>query len=107
LLQSPRFALHIETRHCVLTHVGVPFGTLHVTPHAPQFVSELSAVSQPFERSPSQSPYPDQHAENEHVPVAQLASALGNVQGVLHAPQLVTVVRDCSQPSAARPLQAA
>ena len=62
--------------------VAVAFTTrpAHDNPQPPQFVSELSAVSQPVTSMPSQSPTPGRQAPIRHVPVEQSATAPGREQ---------------------------
>jgi len=69
-LQLPHPASQEATAHDELTHAGVPFGAVHTTLHAPQFIrSFVVLVSQPLPRFPSQSAVPGTvHVEHPHTP---------------------------------------
>lgn len=56
--QSSQPASQVATSHVPDAQLGRPWAVVHERPHAPQFVSELSSVSQPLLRLPSQSPQP-------------------------------------------------
>src|SRR6478609_9024335 len=86
-------------------HTAVPFARSHVAPHAPQFASVSSAVSQPLLASPSQSAKPSRQRTSSQIPLAHDDSALGSAHVVPHLPQLSRVVRSVSQPSAELVLQ--
>jgi len=77
----------------------------HLVPHAPQFMSVLSGVSQPLLSTPSQLPQPLLQEAIWHVPVEQVAVALVREQVVPQAPQFVSVLSCVSQPSARLMLQ--
>jgi hypothetical protein len=77
----------------------------HGTPHAPQLVSVLVRVSQPFDVMPSQLPNPGRHSTSVQMPAAHEATAFGNVQVTPHAPQFESVRIDVSQPSVVIMLQ--
>jgi hypothetical protein len=82
------------------------FGRLQVAPHAPQFVSVLSDVSQPFAESPSQSPRPGLHVETPHTPETQFGVPPAGGHTLLHRPQLLMfVLMFVSQPFAGLPSQ--
>ena len=76
-------------------------------PHVPQFDGDTAVlVSQPFDALPSQLAKPALQAPSPQVPpVPHTDAALAKVHEVPHAPQLETVFRAVSQPSAAMPLQ--
>lgn len=84
-----------------VAHVAVAFVREHDVPQAAQFVSEVSATSQPFAGSASQLPKPTLHEETPHAPVAHVAVALARAQMLPHVAQLVSVVSAVSQPFAA------
>jgi hypothetical protein len=72
-------------------HAGVPFIVVHTLLHAPQFMTVLTGVSQPFVTLPSQLPKPGAHW-TEHPPLEQLGVSLFELQTLPHAPQLLTSV---------------
>lgn len=74
----------------------VPFCAVHTWPHALQFVTVLSWVSQlPFE---SQSSKPAEHVVARQLPVLHDSLEFGMSHTVPHVPQLVRLVSDVSQP---------
>lgn len=96
----------VPSVHAPEGHDSLAFGKLQVEPHAPQFVSVLSDVSQPFAESPSQSPRPGLHVETPHTPVTQFGVPPAGGQTLLHTPQLLMfVLVFVSQPFAAFPSQ--
>jgi hypothetical protein len=70
-----------------------------------QFVSVLSAASQPLAWLVSQFPKPLVHAPKVHVPLAQLSVAPAKSHRRLHPLQFVVVVSDASHPLLATPSQ--
>jgi hypothetical protein len=97
---------HALRVHVPEGHDSLAFGKLHVEPHAPQFVSVLSDVSQPFAESPSQSPRPGLQVETPHTPATQFGVPPAGGHTLLHSPQLLMFV--CvlvSQPFAGLPSQ--
>jgi hypothetical protein len=93
--------------HVPLAQLSDALVKLHVEPHAPQFISVSSGVSQPFAASPSQLPQPALHAVIVHVPLAHDSEAFGRLHGVPQPPQFMRVVIGVSQPSALAMLQSA
>jgi len=81
--------------------LAVAFAREQATAQPPQFVSDVSAVSQPFAAMASQFPKPELHVPSTQLPVAQLELALARVQAMPHEPQLAAVVSGASQPFAA------
>jgi hypothetical protein len=69
-------------------------------PHVPQLVSEYTDVSQPFDwRLPSQFAYPATHVPVHDPAVQALPLTFVPAQATPHAPQLLVVVIEVSQPS--------
>jgi hypothetical protein len=89
VLQLPKFALHTPMTHAFELHELAAFANAQVTPHAPQFIVVLSAVSQPLVPSVSQSAKPVSQ-RSPHVPVVQNAVEFGPdghaVEHMPHAP---------------------
>ena len=56
--QSSQPASQLVTSQVPVPQLGLPCGVEQPRPHWPQFVSELSSVSQPLFLFPSQSPQP-------------------------------------------------
>ncbi len=59
--QLPKPTLHDEIAQLPVEHVAPALAREQPAPHAPQLVSEVSAVSQPFTSLPSQLPKPALH----------------------------------------------
>lgn len=55
-LQSRKRPTQAVSAQTPVVHDSVAFASAQSTPHAPQFASAFSGVSQPFEGSPSQLP---------------------------------------------------
>lgn len=102
-MQSANPGLHEAITHVPAPHPGVPFATKHAIPQPPQFCgSFVIVVSHPFPAFPSQSPLPARHWEYVQLPPAHAGTPPWAGHGLLHAPQLATLV--CvftSQPFAA------
>jgi hypothetical protein len=83
---------------------------LHVRPaghglaQLPQAAMVVVFVSQPLATSPSQSAYGAMQLATAHVPLAQVAFALGGSQGMPHAPQFWSVSRGPQPPLPPPPL---
>jgi hypothetical protein len=79
----------------------------HALPHTPQEdVDVFVFVSQPFEATPSQLPYPVLHEETPQAPAEQLAVALGSEHVAHVAPPVPQLVADwLAVPSQVFPLQ--
>jgi hypothetical protein len=97
--------LQLAIAHVPDEHVVVAFGSVQLTPHAPQLLGLLSEASQPFAVCPSQLPNPVLHDEIAQEPEAQVVAAFGRVQVVPHAAQCELVFSCCSQPLVACPSQ--
>jgi hypothetical protein len=98
--QLPKPAAHVM-EHAPPEQDGAPLFALHALPQAPQwdtFVAVL--VSQPFAVFPSQFANVPLHEAISQVPVAQVSTAFGRSQIAPQLPQLVSVLRLVSQPSA-------
>ncbi len=68
----------------------------------------VRSTSQPFEATPSQSPWPAVHDATAQEPIAHVALALGSAHSTPHAPQLpVSVAMLVSQPLAGSRSQSA
>jgi len=91
--------------HCPLAQLSLAFASEHDVPQAPQFVSVVSDVSQPFASIPSQFANPVLQKAIRHVLPVQSAVALARVQSTPQPPQLVSVERDVSQPFGSMPSQ--
>ena len=107
LSQLSNPALH-AIPHCPPLQLAVPFVPLHAVAQLPQLVAFVFVfVSQPFDRRPSQFPYPPLHAI-PHCPPLHVAVPFVPLHTVEHVPQRVGVVRRLtSQPFAGRPSQSA
>jgi len=103
--QLPKPGAHATSAQLPLVQVSDAFGRSHTVPQAPQLVSEVSGVSQPFASTESQLPYPEPHDAMAHMPVPQVAVALARVQATLQPPQSVSERSDRSQPLLATPSQ--
>jgi hypothetical protein len=53
--QSAKSTEQLAMAHVPVAHVPLPFAITHVVPHAPQFATSVSVLSQPFSGFPSQS----------------------------------------------------
>jgi hypothetical protein len=84
-----------------VAQVAAALARVHAVPHAPQLVSELREVSQPFVALASQLPKPASHAPRAQAPVAQLAAAFAREHAVPQLAQFASVVSAVSQPLAA------
>jgi hypothetical protein len=76
-----------DGEHAPAEHAVVPFAFEHATPHAPQFDSVLSGVSQPLPGTKSQSPKFVLHDVNTHMPVWHEPTPFAYEQTLLHMPQ--------------------
>jgi zinc transporter ZupT len=92
--------LHIAIWQVPVEQVAVAFAREHMTPHAPQWLSVLSACSQPLASFMSQLPYPALHVAIWQVPVEQVAVAFAREHMTPHAPQWLSVLSGCSHPLA-------
>ena len=100
LSQFAKFALQLMIAQLPVAQVAVALALLHDAPQAPQFVSELSCVSQPLSLLPSQSPQPIAQVGSQPVaPQAVLPWAL--VQASPHARQSLVVPSRVSHPASA------
>jgi hypothetical protein len=93
-----KLALQLAIPHAPLVQLGVPLLTVQATPHRPQLLVVVVAVSHPG--AVVQSPKPALQETRAHVPALQLAVAFARLQAVPHPPQLVLVLVGVSQPSA-------
>jgi len=93
--------LHDEMAHVPVAHVAAAFAREQPALHAPQFVSDVSAVSQPLASIPSQLPYPGLQVTIWQLPVPQLAVALAREHPTPQPPQLASEVSAVSQPFSA------
>ena len=103
--QSEKPALQLVISHAPVSQLSDALARSHRTPHAPQLVRVVSAVSQPLTSTPSQLAKPASQPAVWHDPVAQVSGPLAREHSRLHSPQSVTVRRLVSQPLAARPSQ--
>jgi hypothetical protein len=85
------------------------FALEQVIPHPPQFAAVVSGASQPLAEFPSQSPKPVEQLETPQAGGAPVQFGVPDeVEHTLpHAPQLVTLVSDVSQPLLGLPSQSA
>jgi len=90
--QFPKPALQEAMAHEPVEHVATAFMREQGTPHPPQFVNEVNAVSHPLELSPSQLPTPGLHTVHVHTPAAQAAEPPGQSQMFPHVPQWFTLL---------------
>jgi len=86
-LQSANRALQLPMAHVPVAQLGVAFGRVQATPHAPQSVSVLVAVSQPSDAVESQSPQPESQLAMLHVPPVHAGRPCAAVQARMHEPQ--------------------
>ena len=91
--------------HVPVAHDSPAFASAQVVPQAPQLVSEVSAVSQPFTVEPSQLPCPAVQAPSVQVPAAQLSAAFARSHTFPQVPQCVSDESDASQPFESLPSQ--
>lgn len=105
--QLPNPLSQLPSVHVPVAQVSAPLARAHAVLHAPQWVSELSGVSQPLTGLPSQSPKPELHAMLAQLPDEHDVTAFGRAHAVLHPPQWVLVLVACSQPLAWLPSQSA
>jgi hypothetical protein len=103
--QLPKPPLHDATAQVPVVHVAVAFGRLHAAPHAPQFASVRSDVSQPFASFESQSSKLLAQVVISHVPLAHDSPAFGSEHAMPHPPQFVSVFSGVSQPLTSTPSQ--
>jgi len=96
--QSPKPPLQAPSAQVPVLQLSPAFARSHVAPHAPQFVVELSGVSQPLAAFRSQLPKPALQVPSVQVPLPQLAVALARLQEMPQPPQFALVVVACSQP---------
>jgi hypothetical protein len=85
--QSAKFASHAAIAHVPAVHVAPAWAKSHAMPHPPQFVVESSAVSHPFDGSPSQSPNPASHRMPHEAAAQKGVEFAPDGQLVPHAPQ--------------------
>jgi hypothetical protein len=105
--QFPKPALHVAMAQLPVLQVAVALVRPQVPPQTPQFVRVFRRVSQPLPSRPSQLPQPASHERIWQLPLPQVAVAFAREQVVPHAPQLVSVVVDVSQPLLSMPSQLA
>jgi hypothetical protein len=95
--QSAHPALQIGVQ-TPLTHEVEPFGFVHSVPQAPQLLTLVCRfVSQPLTTLPSQLPKPALHA-GTHTPDGHVVVPFAFVHTVPHAPQLLVLYSEVSQP---------
>jgi hypothetical protein len=107
LSQSANPTLHVTIRQLPEAQLDVAFAREQGTPHAVQWLSVLSGVSQPVLSEPSQLPYPGLQLMIAQLPVAQVAVAFTRPQARPQNPQFASVVTGVSQPLASTPSQSA
>lgn len=98
--QSARRGSHEPTRQVPLEQSPMPNAGLQVLPHAPQWVSVFSGVSQPSAGSPLQSPKPASHTATSQVPVEQSPVAFAGSHAMKQPPQWTSVLVRVSHPFA-------
>jgi hypothetical protein len=103
--QLPYPVLQVWMAHVPVEHVAVARARVHGVPQAPQFVVEVSAVSQPFESFPSQLPWSELHMSMRQLPVEHVAVAFEREHVVPHMPQLSSMLSRSSHPFASPPSQ--
>jgi hypothetical protein len=108
-LQSAKPASHAPSLHVPLAQSPDAWGGAHGRLQAPQFNAVCSDASQPSAGLPLQSCVFTAQLSSRQVPLTHLAllAFINIVQLLPHAPQLRSLVKSASQPSAARPLQSA
>jgi hypothetical protein len=95
--QFPKLRLHDPNVQVPVAHDALAFAKAQAAPQAPQFESVLSAVSQPFAASPSQSAkFPTQEF-TRHAPASHRASPFATEHTRPHAPQCVRSVAVSTQ----------
>jgi hypothetical protein len=97
--------LHDEIAQAPVAHVAVAFAREHPVPQPPQFVSDVSPVSQPLLSTPSQLPQYALHDEMAHEPVPHVAVALAREHVLPQLPQFVSEVSAVSHPLLSTPSQ--
>jgi hypothetical protein len=85
--QLPKPALQVPSVQVPPPQLAAALARLHDTPHAPQFALVCVDCSQPLFASPSQLPKFALHELSAHVPVLQVAVALGRLHATLQAAQ--------------------
>src|SRR5262245_32956542 len=89
-LQSRNPALHEPTVQAPPRHSGIPLGTLHTMPQAPQLATlPPRLTSQPLAGLLSQSPNPMAQPSEPHWPATHDGSTLGAAQALPQAPQFL------------------
>ena len=102
MLQLAHPEAHAVIAHCagVPRQDAVAFGSMQLTPQAPQLGGALSGASQPLEGFPSQLPKPGLQLPTTQLPPVQPATALGIAHRLPQLPQLAgSLVVLASQPS--------
>ncbi len=89
--QSPNPGLQAPSVQTPAGQLAEARASVQGMPQALQFVTVSSELSQPFERSVSQSPRPAVHVSNVQVPVVHEAAAPANAHGTPQSPQSVVV----------------
>lgn len=105
--QFPKPLSQLPSVQVPVAQLSLPLVSAHAELHAPQWVKELSAVSQPLAALPSQSPKPELQAMRAQLPDEQVVVALACAHATLQPPQLLLVLVCVSQPFAALPSQLA
>ena len=98
--QLAKPALHAPMTHVPVEHVAPALGNSHLMPHPPQLFTSLLcvAVSQPFDATPSQSPYPVLHAPTTQLLAEQaLTDTLGSAHPFEQPPQWLSSVVSLTQ----------
>jgi hypothetical protein len=103
-LQLAQPALQLEIAQVPVEQEPEAFASEHTAPQAPQFESEVSAVSQPLAPLPSQLPQPVTQL-GVHTPDMQLVVPCAFEHVTPQPPQLLTELRGVSQPLALWPSQ--
>ena len=84
--------------HVPSAQLSTANGRSQSIPHPPQVAMSVSDASQPSAALELQSAYPSSHVAIAHVPDAHVAVACASEQLVPHAPHVVNVRSDVSQP---------
>lgn len=105
--QFAKPALQVVSVQVPDAQLSPAFGMSQPSPQPPQFVSELSAVSQPLASSPSQFAKPALHVSSVQLPLPHDEAAFDSEHIVPQLPQLAAVLSAVSQPFAASPSQLA
>jgi hypothetical protein len=107
-LQLPNPGEHMPNVQTPVEQVSVAPGKSQSSPHAPQFASVLSGVSQPSAADPLQLPNPGSHIAIAQPPATHMPDAFAGSQNTPHPPQFASDVRvSISQPLEATPSQSA